>query len=363
MIKEPIFAPEISSGWPVLSLFSGAGGLDYGFKLAGFRPALAIDINRAAIATYKRNHPDTTTVSVDLGMTDPADILALWENSTDGLKPVGIIGGPPCQAFSSSNVHQTENDPRRELLWNYAKLVQTFATHYEIDFFAMENVPTLLQKKHKPIFNEFRTKLEAEFKIYDETLNAGTYGVPQHRKRLVVVGINKRRHPKSTVCLTEGDWNLPPSIEGVLGNLPEPAFCRPKPEPGTVPHHPNHVTMVPRSRRFKDGSLLAGNNKGLSFKVLAWDAPSYTVAYGHNEIHVHPGGNRRLSIYEAMQLQGFPHAYQLEGTFTEQVRLISDAVPPPLAEGIANTIAGTLGYKRETPVVELYAKRLNDAPS
>ena len=138
---------------------------------------------------------------------------------------------------------------------------------------------------------------------------------------------------------------MPPSIKKILKGLPEPAFCAKGLRPEEIPHHPNHVAMVPKSPRFTDGSLMAGHSKGLSFKVLSWDAPSYTVAYGHNEVHVHPDCHRRLSIYEAMLLQGFAHSYQLLGTFTEQVRLISDAVPPPLAEGIAKDVANSLGYK------------------
>ena len=339
-LKQPGIAPVTPSRcWPVLSLFSGAGGLDYGFKLAGFHPVLAIDINPAAIATYKRNHPDTTAIPLDLASADPAEILELWENNANGLEPAGIIGGPPCQAFSSSNVHQAEDDPRRELLWNYARIVQTFTARYGIDFFVIENVPALLHKRHRPVFDEFKAILAPEFRIFEEILDAGTFGVPQHRKRLVVAGINRKRHPRTRLLLVEGDCQSPPPVENVLENLPEPAFCKPRPDPEAVPHHPNHVTMVPRSKRFTNGSLLAGNSKGLSFKVLAWGYPSYTVAYGNNEIHVHPGCHRRLSIYEAMRLQGFPHAYQLEGTFPEQVRLVSDAVPPPLAKGIANIIA------------------------
>ena len=73
------------------------------------------------------------------------------------------------------------------------------------------------------------------------------------------------------------------------------------------------------------------------------------MAYGHNEVHVHPDCHRRLSVYEAMLLQGFSHSYELKGTFTEQVRLISDAVPPPLAKGIASTLAKTLGYNCTHP--------------
>ena len=102
--------------------------------------------------------------------------------------------------------------------------------------------------------------------------------------------------------------------------------------------------MVPRSSKFTDGSLTAGNSKRFELQGLVLDAPSYTVAYGHNEVHVHPNCHRRLSIYEAMLLQGFTHSYQLKGTFTEQVRLISDAVPPPFAKGIANTIVEAFGY-------------------
>ena len=77
---------------------------------------------------------------------------------------------------------------------------------------------------------------------------------------------------------------------------------------------------------------------GRSFRRLEWDKPSPTVAYGHREIHVHPDGRRRLSIFEAMRLQGFPTDFVLEGTFSSQVEQVSNAVPPPLAEALATAI-------------------------
>ena len=350
MPKQPTGITRNSSAWPVLSLFSGSGGLDLGFKNAGFDPVLAIDINRAAIATYKHNHPDSKVVSMDLATVDPAEILELWVDCAGSVEPVGIVGGPPCQAFSSSNVHQAEDDPRRQLLNNYAKIVEAFTTHYGIHFFALENVPGLLNKKHRVIFENFKEASEAAgFEVSEAILDAGTFGVPQHRKRLVVVGINRERYPDITLDIMEGKYQFPPSIQEILKGLPSPAFCAKNLQPEDIPHHPNHVAMVPRSVKFTDGSLSPGNCNGLSFKVLIWDAPSYTVAYGHNEVHVHPDCARRLSIYEAMRLQGFPHSYQLSGTFTEQVRLVSDAVPPPLAEGIANMIVEALGYRKTFP--------------
>ena len=306
---------------------------------------MAIDLNRAAVATYARNHPSTKTICMDIATTDPATILDLWENNSGGAEPVGIIGGPPCQAFSSSNVHQAENDARSELLDNYARIVNSFTERYAIDFFMIENVPGLMHNKHKPLFDEFLdTVRESNFQVTSSVLDAGTFGVPQYRKRFIAVGMNRNRYPDTDLQLLEGSYHPPPPVRSVIKDLPEPAFCAKGLAQEDIPYHPNHVAMVPRSSKFTDGSLSPGNSRGLSFKVLSWNAPSYTVAYGHNEIHVHPDCHRRLSVYEAMLLQGFSHSYELKGTFTEQVRLISDAVPPPLAEGIASTLATALGY-------------------
>ena len=81
---------------------------------------------------------------------------------------------------------------------------------------------------------------------------------------------------------------------------------------------------------------------GRSFRRLKWDQPSPTVAYGHREIHVHPSGRRRLSIYEAMLLQGFPDEFVLEGNLSAQVEQVSNAVPPPLARSLATAIKEAL---------------------
>ena len=335
------------SGWPVLSLFSGAGGLDLGFKNEGFHPVLAIDINPAAVDTYRRNHPESNALPMDLSSVDPTDVVCLWEKSAEGMRPVGIIGGPPCQAFSPSNVCQADSDPRRQLLFNYAGIVEAFKQRFDIDFFVLENVPGLLNKRHKGLFKEFTEKCDgAGFNVTAEILDAGAFGIAQRRRRLVVSGINRDRYSISDFELPCGNGK-PLHVESVLRGLPEPAYCSKSLQTKDIPHHPNHVAMVPKSARFTDGSLKPGHGAGLSFKVLAWDAPSYTVAYGHNEVHVHPECHRRLSIYEAMLLQGFPdQGYCLEGTFTEQVQLVSNAVPPPLAEGIAKSIATALGYER-----------------
>ncbi len=339
-------ASDSPEGWPVLSLFSGAGGLDLGFRRAGFLPRLAIDINPAAIATYQNNNSDTVTVKMDLSRADPTNIVNLWETEVGDEKPTGIIGGPPCQGFSPSNVHQEDEDPRRQLLFNYLDVIAAFKEHFGIGFFVLENVPGLLHKRHRDLYDAFREMCaKVGFEVVDTALDAGTFGIAQHRKRLVAVGINRECHPAANLQLSEGDLQ-PLNVDAVLAGLPEPVFCARGLSSDDIPYHQNHVAMVPKSKKFTDGSLKQGYSKGLSFKVLAWDAPSYTVAYGHNEVHVHPGCHRRLSIYEAMLLQGFPEdGYYLEGNFTEQVQLVSDAVPPPLGEGVAQAIVNDLGYR------------------
>ena len=296
---------------PVLSLFSGAGGLDHGFLKAGYQPIVAIDNNPAALDTYKSNNPRTSVIQMDLARADPHEVIDIWERHSAGASPLGIIGGPPCQGFSSANVRQKNTDPRHQLVFNYASIVDAFETRYGISFFAFENVPGLTRRRYKALFADFETKCgESGFNVESAVVDAGTFGIAQNRKRLVVIGINKNHFPDVRLKFSAGGLR-PLNVDQVLAGLPEPAFCAKNLKPQDIPHHPNHVTMNPRSRKFTDGSLTPGYGTGLSFKVLAWDAPSYTVAYGHNEVHIHPNCHRRLSVYESDVVAGISQRWVL----------------------------------------------------
>ena len=233
-------------------------------------------------------------------------------------------------------------------------MIEAFTARIGLDFFVFENVPGLAQKRHRRRYLQFKRLCKnAGYNVREKVVNAGNFGIPQNRKRLIVIGINSERYPGLVVEPPEGD-KQPTHARVALEGLPEPTFYSRALNASDIPHHPNHVAMVPRSRKFTNGMLKPGDHRGRSFRVLSWDQPSYTVAYGHREIHVHPNLHRRLSIYEAMRLQGFPHSYQLKGTFSQQVQLVSDALPPPLGEGVAMAIANHLGYtsKSATPVAE-----------
>ena len=113
--------------------------------------------------------------------------------------------------------------------------------------------------------------------------------------------------------------------------------------------------MAPKSKKFfTPGALVEGQRGNRSFKTLSWDKPSVTVAYGNREVHIHPDCKRRLSVFEAMRLQGFPDTYELKGSLSSQITQVSEAVPPPMAKAIGLSLKNLIhsevaGRNRKAP--------------
>lgn len=326
----------------IISLFSGAGGLDLGFEQVGFQPVIAYDMDPAAVKTYNYNRKGEIARAADLSSFTGDDIIREITQLELYTPPRGVIGGPPCQYFSNGNkAPRQDDDPRRTLPTDYAKILQRLNREYKLDFFMLENVYGLAKPAHRNDFQRIIEMFErAGFRVFHDILDAYDYGVPQSRKRLFLVGWNRVLYP-------EARYEFPPgnpcglAVQDRIGGLAEPQFWARNLNPDEFPEHPNHWTMNPISDKFRNPPPPDLRRYTRSFRRLFWGEPSYTVAYGHNEIHVHPEGHRRLSIYEAMLLQGFPHGrdgYRLIGNLTEQVTLVSDAVPPPLAVALARSI-------------------------
>lgn len=330
---------------PVVSLFCGPGGFDIGFEEAGFVSVLAIDANRAACKTFQHNHPHATVLVQDLATAPRGYVVQRLRELPENPRPVGVIGGPPCQAFSLSNGHKKESDPRAELPRHYAAILKEINAEYSIDFFVFENVLGLKHRRHQDVFEEFKRLFAgAGFRIFEGELDAVEFGVAQVRKRVFVVGFNKNKYPDLQFSFPAGNPKSRVTVREKIGQLAPPMFFQRGTKPEAIPHHPNHWCMRPRSPRFTNGTLKQGEIKGRPFRVLRWDEPSWTVAYGHREVHIHPSGKRRLSVYEAMLLQGFPPEYVLDGTLSDQIRMVSDAVAPPVAKALAEAIRDTLPY-------------------
>lgn len=326
----------------VISLFSGAGGLDLGFKDAGFEVAFALDISDWAIETHRRNFPATFSVAADLIELGPTGLLELLVDVVEPGSRICVIGGPPCQGFSRANVTSFADDPRNALPLLYLEVVELLMETYTVEFVLFENVLGIRDQKHKARFEGILSKLrDLDFKEGVEVHCAADYGVPQVRNRVIISGfkdkaVAERFFPKKV----EGS---PRTVRQTISHLPEPAYYSRGIKTQDIPHHPNHWTMRPKSQRFREP--YQANMKARSFRRLWWDKPSPTVAYGHREIHVHPVGNRRLSIYEAMLLQGFPHSFTLVGPLSAQVEQVSNAVPPPLAAALATAIRAAMEQK------------------
>jgi len=326
----------------IISLFSGAGGLDLGFEQADFCPVIAYDVEPAAVQTYNYNRKGEIAREADLSSLSGDDIVREINLLKLEEPPRGVVGGPPCQYFSNGNKSPRQrDDPRRTLPINYASILQRLNEEYKLDFFIMENVSGLAQPAHRDDFQRIIEMFEgAGFHVFHKILDAYDYGVPQFRKRVFLVGWNRVLYPRAL-------YDFPPgnpcglTVEDRIGGLEEPCFWARGLNPDEFPEHPNHWTMNSISEKFRNPPPPDLRRTTRSFRRLAWGGPSYAVAYGHNEIHVHPNGYRRLSIYEAMLLQGFPYGrggYRLIGNLTEQVTLVSDATPPPLACALAQSV-------------------------
>lgn len=317
---------------PIVSLFSGAGGMDLGFRQAGFRPVIAFDNNAAAVRSYNFNAKRNIASCLDLTHLKDDDLPKMLAGA--GQPPRGVIGAPPCQGFSVGNASADPDDPRNKLLYRYVRVLKAIDSWHHIDFFVFENVPGLKSLRHAVRFQRIWNRLEsAGFYIHETQLDAYDFSVAQHRRRLFLVGLNKRL-PVSKEFEFPSGTSKRVTVRDAISHLPEPVFRVNGMTRRDIPYHPNHWTMEPRSKRFAQQSF----NLGRSFRKLEWDEPSRTVAYGNREIHIHPEGHRRLSILEALLLQGFPQTYVLCGTFCNQVDQISNAVPPPVAYEIAKTL-------------------------
>ena len=321
----------------IVSLFSGAGGLDHGFVKAGFEIAAAFDISEAAVRTHKRNFPDLNAIAGDLVKLRPAGVAKIVRGLLKKGSRIGIIGGPPCQGFSRANTRAMATDPRNGLPSLYVAIVKELQKSFAVEFVVFENVLGMRDSKHAAAYKKLIKGLaKLDFNVTQRELCALDFGVPQTRTRIVLAAFNRKiervsvrpRRRKGIV-----------TVRDAIGDIPAPKFFSPDLTEKEIPHHPNHWTMNPKSARFTSKVQVYN---GRSFKQLKWKCPCPTIAFGHREIYVHPNGRRRLSVFEAMLLQGFPKGFVLEGNLSEQVEQVSNAVPPPLARSVATAIKRTL---------------------
>ncbi len=364
---------------PVLSFFSGAGFLDIGFlKTRRFYIPWHNECHAPFAAAYKHGVPlvvrntDGSRVSNPKKIENLKHAQKVMQEAFDGNRPsmFGVIGGPPCPDFSRAGKNAGGNGQNGKLTSTFVNMILGLRP----DFFLIENVPGLLEtKKHRVFLFRMLKKLGEHYAIDLQILDALEYGVPQTRRRVFVVGICeeriRRRDHADIFGKTDKIMDIDVSesrssreVENDLKHLHW--FCWPEPKyPGLatdyakgakacpkelsvgacfakINGHPNAGDMF-QAHSMKFCAVKEGDVSRKSFKRLHRRRYSPNAAYGNNEVHLHPTKPRRISVAEALALQGVPPLYSFpaEMTLTDKFKAISNGVPVPLAESIAKSLA------------------------
>lgn len=348
---------------PILSFFSGGGLLDLAFEQAGFEVAFSNEIDNDFSQFYEEGMSswagEERKISFIGDMMDvlPKDVQHILNN-----RPFGIIGGPPCQDFSLQGRRAGFDGVRGTHTYHFYEKIMDFHP----DFFVMENVPGLVLLKHtKDDFLSILDLYSEDYLISKAIVNALHYGVPQNRERLFVVGVKKEGFAEFDLASLGNDWFRWP--KPVYPNAEkkyqwgEPSFKDTGEKRLPAPPHELCVSRLmingekeklPNALEFfnlkypeKIEAIEEGDTYRPSFKRLHRNKYSPTACYGNNEVHLHPFENRRLSVREALRIQGVPDSYVLQtpGKLTKKFKMIGNGVPVPLAYQIALSVKKLLG--------------------
>lgn len=354
--------------YKVLDLFCGCGGISYGFQLAGYSIVGGIDFNKDATETFKLNFPKANVKCVDI--TTVPDRTILQDYSGIDI----IVGGPPCQGFSTANRHQKEiDDPRNKLFFEYLRFVKLLKPKIVV----IENVRGILTRDNgyaKDRITELLTELG--YSVNMQVLDASNYGVPQNRKRAIFVGINQK-YIKKTFDFSTLKVEKKVTVKEAIGNLYDEEFhidekVRLEPK-ATCPYQvylgkgsdylfdheikypankvQQRISYVPQGGNWSNVpvNLWPSNRKNRhssAYKRLSENAQSCTIDTGNaHSNYFHPLYNRIPTIRESARIQSFQDRFIFVGSRGSKYRQVGNAVPPLLAKAIADAIHNYLEEK------------------
>ena len=381
----------------VIDLFSGAGGLSEGFRQAGFNVGFGLDWDAESLETIQLNHPDTAVLAGDVREVSAEDMLSMSSFSEVDV----VIGGPSCQGFSTQGRRgswASDDDPRNLLYREFARVVGELRP----EWFVMENVPGLLYFNNgafgRRIFSLFE---RIGYTTQHKLLLAADYGVPQLRKRLIIVGtrtgqnmawpeqshmgavrrdaidlwehkrLNYFPHLARHVSLWDAISDLPPIK---AGGGREEARYRKRPESEyqklmrgnsttltdhqTFPLPDVHRELIEHVREGQTWREIPEHLLPERFqKIRRTDStnlfarpdrtrPSYTIITQFGNVttgaYTHPTQDRAFSAREGARIQSFPDHYRFHGNLTSKYRQIGNAVPPLMAQAIARQLLAVI---------------------
>lgn len=355
------YAKKLPQAKPVyvLDFFCGCGGMSAGFLTTrqshvAFEIVAGIDINGDALESYKSNI-GAPALNADIRelAADPDRLPDLIPGfDPEAMRPLLFIGCPPCQGFSALRKGDPRDDERNDLSLAFAKLVN----HFRPDLVIMENVPEVLTGRFAHHFAGATNIMEwGGYRFTSDVLDFSLYGVPQRRRRAVVMGAIAKA-PKLPEPIFGVDQVR--TVRDAIGHLRPIAAGEVDPED---PWHraPAHTArLVEMFKKIPadggDRRALSGRDKLASHKRLdagktpgftdvygrlRWNAPSVTITAKSRSPSsgrfLHPEQHRNITVREAALLQGFPHAYTFSGPPTQQYRQVGEAVPPMFSRSLA----------------------------
>ena len=393
-----------------IDLFAGCGGLSEGFYKCGYKALLHLEIDSVACETlktrmkyygYDNKEIDDAVLCADI---TGENIIAEIDNRVKETVDI-IIGGPPCQAFSSVGRAQSpdsmNNDPRNYLFENYLKILN----HVKPKMFIFENVKGILTAKPKgvKIFERIIREMSETYNVVDDAgvilLNAADYGVPQIRERVILIGVRKdigyidvnQIYSDIRKTNSNDDNNLPNyfTVKDAISDLPKllpgesankviaesknakNAYLEKISNNSSLVY--NHEARKHNAQDIERYRILSSHKNwqlkdlqnvrpdlvhhdpkhfGNRYTVQEWDKPGKTVVahlYKDGNLFIHPDPEqaRTFTVREAARIQSFPDDFVFEGSRTQQYKQVGNAVPPLMAEAFAKTLKNYLDKIRE----------------
>jgi DNA (cytosine-5)-methyltransferase 1 len=324
-----------------VSFFSGGGGFDLGLAEAGFTPALCSDIEDFARQTHALNFPDVPFLQKDIRTIQGAELKKILGNKKVSL----VCGGPPCQGFTNMG-DKLSADPRNAVLDAFLRLIAVI----EPEAVLIENVPGMKTRYKGAFYETLCAGLETlGFQVTSQIVTFTDFGVPQLRKRLIMVGLRGAKFSFDFLPdFKNNRLKAYATVKDALANLPLANDL-------SIANHTalNHGTIVlKRYSLIPQGGKLPPKEKlpveirranfGNTYQRLHEDRPATTMVPGNNAFPIHPKFDRSLTPREAARIQTFPDDYVFSGTRAQQCIQIGNAVPPLAAAKLATRILNFL---------------------
>jgi len=323
-----------------IELFAGCGGLSTGFLDAGLNVAAGFELDARAVDAYNYNHAyrGGRGFVADLNVASGAELL-----ERAGIKRADfVVGGPPCQPFSIAGKRQGKRDIRADLVGHFIRIVDELKP----SAFMLENVPNLAAISGGEFLDEVKAELRAlGYTVDHRVVLAADYGVPQNRKRLVVLGMKGKKSVHFPLP-THGTAEQPfVSAASAIDDLPDAGEFG---ETGIFNHEPTAHSddMIGRLSALQPGK----RERGSYHDRLHPERPSYTLRAGSGNFSplrpVHYKHHRVITVRESARLQGFSDDFLWPDRIPrlQQYRQVGNAVPPPMAEAFAVCLAEQMGW-------------------